>query len=93
MTDPSHPQSMPAERISPGISSITPARIGPFQAALEAEKRQIEDARQILRLKANEVEHELVQWTRQQAELQKVQVAIDQLLRYLNADFHQRETN
>ena len=81
MTDASNPQSRPAERTLPGKNSIVPERIGPLPAALEAEQRPIEDARQILRLQAAEVEQELVQWTRQQAELQKVQVAIDQLLR------------
>jgi hypothetical protein len=61
-----------------------PDRIRHLNAALEAEKLQIEEERQILRLKLAEVERELNELTSQQAEHQKLQVAIDRLLKYLS---------
>ena len=51
---------------------------------LKAKRQEIEQDRNELRLTMSAVESELIQLTNQQAELQKLQVAIDRLLKYLN---------
>lgn len=61
---------------------VPPEQLLDLKSVLETERVQIEKARQILRLQMAEVEYELIQLTNQQAELQKIQVAIDQLLVY-----------
>lgn len=64
---------------------IPAERIPDLRAALSAERIQIEHDRQTLRLKMAEVEQELSELTSQQAVLQKTQIAIDQLLSFLNS--------
>lgn len=70
---------------APSISQRTddPKRLADLIATLEAEKQDLEQTRQALRQKMADVEWELGQLTRQQADLQKIHVALDRLRAYL----------
>ncbi len=67
-------------------SSLVPARLpaAALISALEFEKLQLEERRESLRRKMAEAEAELVWLTSRQAELQKLDVSLDRLLKYLH---------
>ncbi len=65
--------------------SLVPARLpaAVLISALEFEKLQLRERRESLRRKMAEAEAELVRLTSRQAELQKLDVSLDRLLKYL----------